>query len=214
MKSNIKILTKQNCNLIKIQSLSLKNFLNIKQNHIQIGLTYVSRALNISGITSSRSSLHEWKLRSGSTIFAWRETHSGAENHIFTENISSGIKCRSFQSYFCCIHLERFHLIFGCSIRLSPLGFPTVYERSQKTTPLEQNPSFETNCLEMKKYNSLPKRHLKSHCSVLLKQFQDFISGIAVSMSEEADKVLHQQSRKHWINIAVHLIQRTAEKKK
>lgn len=89
-----------------------------------------------------------------------------------------------------------------------------MYERSQKTTALEQNPSLETNCLEMKTYNPLPKRHLKSHCSLLLKQFQGSISGIAVSMSEEADKVLHQQSRKRWINIAVHLIQRTAEKKK
>lgn len=160
----------------------------MKQNCIQICLTYVSRALNISGITSLRSSLHEWKLRSGSIIFAWRETHSEAQNHVFTENIASGIERRIFPSYFCWIYLERFHLIFSCSICLSPLGFPTVYERSQKTTPLERNPSLKTNCLEKKKYNPLPKRHLKSHCSLLLKQFQDFISGIAVSMSKKLTK--------------------------
>lgn len=158
-----------------------------------------------------RSSLHEWELRSGSIIFAWRETHSEAQNHIFSENIASGIECSNFPSYFCWIYLERFHLIFSRSICLSPLGFPTVYARSQKTTPLERNPSLETNCLEMKKYNPFP-RHLQLHSSLLLKQFQDFISGIAVSMSEEADKVLHQQSRKCWINITVHLTQRTAEK--
>lgn len=161
---------------------------------------------------SLRSFLHEWKLSSGSIIFAWRETHSEAQNHVFTKNIATEIEYRIFPSYFCWIHLERFHLIFSCSICLSPLWLPTVYERSQKTTPQERNPSLETNCLEMKKYKPLPKRHLKSYCSLLLKQFQDFISGIAVSMSEEIDKVLHQQSRKCWIHIAVHLIQRTAEK--
>lgn len=46
------------------------------------------------------------------------------------------------------------------------------------------------NCLEMKKYNSFPRR-LQLHCTLLLNQFQGFISGIAVNMSEEADKVLH-----------------------
>jgi len=86
-----------------------------------------------------------------------------------------------------------------------------VYQRFQKATPWEQNPSLEINCLERKKYDLFP-RHLQLHCTLLLKQFQDFISGIAVNVSEEADKVLHQQSRKCWINIAVHLIQSTAEK--
>lgn len=94
---------------------------------------------------------------------------------------------------------------------MSPLAFPTVYQQSRKAAPLEWNPNLGINSLEMRKYDPFP-RDLQLHCTLLLKQFQDFISGIAVNMSEKADKVLDEKSRKCWMNIAVHLIQRTAEK--